>query len=279
MRKTNLSKKISIINYFISALGNLKKGTDTNKLLLKVWFLSSTITFIISVIALAMIGTLNTDTLMIKITIYGGLFGISSILPSLIFGTIYYTSLFILEPLNKTINFIYLLIIREIKLEKLIKVTLLKIMREFRLSKKEISLFNINQEGFIDKALNSFLILKNSEEKEFKHTSNVIDIILTFSTIIVLFISVLLSGNDVISTLGFSAISVILFYLVSAAMILTMYLGLKIIKFYPQIIKILLKLPIIIYERVKRFFREMKEEYKGSKIEINNYIEARVNED
>ena len=35
---------------------------------------------------------------------------------------------------------------------------------------------------------------------------------------------------------------------------------------------------MMIVERIKLFFKEMKEEFKGSKIEIHNYIEAKVSE-
>jgi len=295
MRKTKLSQKISVINYFISALGNLKKGTNTNKFLLKVWFLSSTITFIISAITLAMIGTLSTDNIFIKLTIYVALFGISSILPSVLFSIIYYTSL-ILEKVNLLFNFIYLVIINEISIVKLIKVIVHKIKREFRLSNKELILHNINEKTLVDRLLNSFNVLAKIHNIEFKHTYNIL--VYSFIIFSVMFVTLILTLTSHIE--ASYVIGTIILYMVLLATIsvilLLIYSLLKLIKFFPRIIELIglvllfiislpITIPIFIYKliiviigEIKKFFKEMKQEYSASKIEINSYIETKIKE-
>ena len=295
MRKTKLSQKISIINYFISALGNLKKGTNTNKFLLKVWFLSSTITFIISAITLAMIGTLSADNLFIKLIIYIALFGISSILPSVLFSIIYYTSL-LLEKVNLLFNFIYLIIINEISIIKLIKVILLQIKREFRLSNKELILHNKNEKTLLDKLLNSFNVLGKIHEDRFNHTYN----ILVYSFIIssILFVSLIMLFTSHIEAsyfLGSIVLYMVLLFSIGIVLLL-IYSILTIIKVFPELIEFIgyvllfivtlpitipwgiYKLSLIIIKEVKKFFKEMKEEYSASKVEINSYIEEKIKE-
>ncbi len=300
MRKTNISQKVSIVNYFISALGNLKKGTDTNKLLLKIWLLSSTITFIISVIALSMIGTLNTDTIFIKIVIYLSLFGISSIVPFIVFSGIYYLSL-VVEKLNLFFNFLYLIIIREILIEKFIKIILLTIKREFRLSNKEIISFVNTGSGFLDKAINYFIIFKKLGTKEFKHTGNIVFYTSIISLLVVFSISMFIfSKYNLDINMIISLFTIVLLFMTISLLLLTAFILLVLVKFFPKILMFLFVIPIVIglfalftpviiliyvyaliikiIYRIKLFFVEMAEEYQGSKVEVYSYIEAKIQE-
>lgn len=299
MRKTNFSKKISLVNYFISALANLEKGTNTNKLLLKIWLLSSTFTFIVSTIALSMIGTLTTETIFIKVIIYMALFGISSILPSILFILVYYTSILV-EKLNLFLNLLYLICVGEIKLNRYIYMVISMVKREFRLSNKEIKLYNKEQKTKLDKIINSFYILKEFDKwffycffgkKEINpnliHTHKIL--IYIVSIVAVLFIAFnmyyLPIEND-FYTLSFLSIALYFAYtLVLVVTLFSIFLILKFIQKLPQIIHFILNLPKYIYglflkivETIKLFFKEMKEEYQGSKGEINKYIQERVNE-
>ena len=291
MRKTKISQKISIINYFISALGNLKKGTNTNKLLLKIWFLSSTFTFIVSTIALAFIGTLSTDTLFIKFVIYVALFGISSILPSLIFSTIYYSSI-VIEKINLGLNFLYLVIIGEISFVRLVNIIISKIKREFRLSNKELIKYIEKNLTFKDKLLSYIKLFTKLRQDDLRHTRNIFNFIFIGSSILFIVVASSIFSNyesDTDMLIITSIFSYMLFVITTMAVVGILYVLLSLFKYFKQILLFLIKLPILIIkwihklymmvvERIRLFFKEMKEEYEGSKIEINNYIEAKVKE-
>ena len=309
MRKTKISQKISIINYFISALGNLKKGTNTNKLLLKIWLLSSTLTFIVSTIALAFIGTLSADSLWIKFIIYVALFGISSILPSVIFSIVYYSSL-VIEKINIFLNFLYLVIIGEISIVRLVNIVISKIKREFRLSNKELIKYIGTNLKFQDKIISYIKVFTKLGQDDLRHTSNIFNVIfLGSSTIFVAITSFVLSNyeNDTTMLIGGTLLSYIAFTITAMALVGITYAILSLVKYFKRIIQFIvqifkdlfkyilivigfiIKLPILIIkgihklymmivERIELFFKEMKEEYEGSKIEIHNYIEAKVKE-
>lgn len=260
MKRTKLSLMISKINYFIAALVNLGKETNTYKFLFKVWMLSSFAMFLTSLIILSNIGTLVTDTISIKLIIYASLFGISLIIPSLFLGILYYFSLFI-EQVNLFFNFLYLLLVREILIEKIIRIIFLKIRREFIFSNKEIENLNKFSKSFIDVGLSYFSILLNLFKDRFKHTSNLffIFIFLTnfiVSTIVYFYLNSFGLAETYIMLI--SILSTLFHSVLFIFVLLTMFIVLKTLKF------------------INIFFTNMIKEFNASKIEIKEYIENKM---
>lgn len=138
MKRTELSKKISKIHYFMSALKNLKEGTATNKLLVKLWLLSSFLLYMIAIIILLNIGSLKTDSLLIESIIFITLFFVASLLPFLIFSLLYYMSI-IIEALNVSLNFIYLMTLKQII--NPIRLFFIELLNNYKDSKEEIKAY------------------------------------------------------------------------------------------------------------------------------------------
>jgi len=312
MRQTEISKKITYFNYFISALGNLKKGTNTNKLLLQIWTLSSILLYSIIFISLSFIGHFEADNLFIKIIVYLSLFGFSSILPFFIFSIVYYMS-FVFEFLNKMFNFIYLMIIGEISFKKWVSFLLLKIKREFRLSGKEIKTYIENKDFFpfnIMMYMNIvFLyIFAFKKNDNLKHTFNSLNILfvgaiailsVVLYSILTLEYSTLLNLEDFnllltaivlpfisafvlfgILIVIFSSIYLVFFGLGLVYLVITGFVPfiLFVIKKIKEFLWFVISLPLIVARKVVAFFEDMQKNYEGSKVEIHNYIEEKMEE-